>query len=92
MTDQDQILALLDEARRSGFAATGAECWDGALAIAAPVFDYTRRPIAAVSISVPASTWTLERTVSELAPVIKNAAAAISRDLGFAQADAERVA
>lgn len=77
-----KIMGLLDVARRDGFAVTGAECWDGAIAVAAPIFDYSNRPIAAVSISVPVATWTIKRAHDELGGVIVETARAISRDVG----------
>lgn len=77
-----KILALLDTARRDGFAVTGAECWDGAIAVAAPIFDYSNHPIAAVSISVPIATWTIKKAHDELGKVVVETARRISRDLG----------
>jgi DNA-binding IclR family transcriptional regulator len=53
ITDPDAFLAELQAVRRRGYAIDDQENELGGRCIAAPIFDYDEKPVAAVSISVP---------------------------------------
>lgn len=72
----------LSEAKRLGYALSFAELEEGLHAIAAPIRDANGRVIAALNVSGPAYRLTRARLL-EMAPDVIDAAALISRDLGF---------
>lgn len=55
----------------------------GVRCVGAPIRDYTRRIIGAVSLSGPSMRFTDERLDKELIPLVKKAADEISMKLGF---------
>lgn len=79
ITDRDVFLELLDEVRRRGYAYSIGDVTLGAAAIAAPVFDDTG-VVAAVSLRGPEVRLPMER-IQQLAPLVMDAAKAISREL-----------
>jgi len=66
VTDIGELMAMLEEARETGYGYSSGEYYRGDFNIAVPVFDVHGRPIAAVNISAPSVRWTLERLKSEL--------------------------
>ena len=78
LTDRDQVLERIDQARREGFAATDQEVLMGELAVSAAITDRDGRPIGAVQGSVSTASWTLDRVRAELAPKVMEAARLIS--------------
>ena len=78
LTDRDQVLERIDQARREGFAATDQEVLMGELAVSAAITDRDGRPIGAVQGSVSTASWTLDRVRAELAPKVVEAARLIS--------------
>ncbi|GAA5233971.1 IclR family transcriptional regulator [Verticiella sediminum] len=77
--DKKVLGALVEEARRDGYAYADEEFFKTDLNVAAAVFDQTGEPVAAVNISVPSPRWTLADARRELAPLAIRAARAISR-------------
>jgi PcaR/PcaU/PobR family beta-ketoadipate pathway transcriptional regulator len=82
LTDPGAILERLARARHDGFALADQEVYIGDISVAAAVFDYSGRPVAAVNIAVPTSRWTVAECVARLAPEAVATARAISRERG----------
>jgi len=81
VVDPDALREELREIRRRGFATTNGERQAGAASIAAPVFDHSGRPVAALSVCGPA-----ERFVPQLATaqqLLPEATARVSARLGY---------
>ncbi len=87
-TDLDALMGRLAEARRDGFAVAAEEYYIGDLSIAAPVFDFSCRPVAAVNMAVPSGRWTVAAVRKRLAGIVLDTARAISRTEGGADARA----
>src|SRR5690606_594985 len=95
---QDQIEAILGaesdptavktlrrtiaQVRARGYALSRGHLIVGAQAIAAPVFDRTRAPVAALGLFGPAARFTPKR-IEECAEAIRRGAASLSEALGF---------
>jgi IclR family pca regulon transcriptional regulator len=79
-----RLLADLAEVRRRGFAMSDQELAAGLRGAAAPIRDMSGRAVAAISVSGPSGSLTLERLEAEVGPTVAAAAARISRALGYA--------
>ncbi len=86
LTSPDELKTELARIREQGYAVDNQEREDGVVCVAAPVYDYTDRVIAAISISGPR-----ERMVSkdwdQLVSTLKSTAADLSRNLGHRHSD-----
>ncbi len=76
------LFAQLREVSASGVAVDDGEYEADVRCVAAPVRDYTRRVIAAVSLSGPATRMTQPRLAETLVPRLRAAALALSQRLG----------
>jgi IclR family transcriptional regulator, pca regulon regulatory protein len=85
VTDPDAIMRLVGEARKAGYAICVEEYSPGEISIAAPVLDYGRQPVAAVSMAVPSARWTVQAVEKKLGPIVVETAQAISRSEGGTQ-------
>ena len=83
ITDRDELKKKLKIIAEQGFAMDNEELDIGVRCVAAPIRDYTRRIIGAVSISGPSMRFTDERVEKELIPMVKRAAEEISTKLGY---------
>jgi DNA-binding IclR family transcriptional regulator len=83
LTDRNELLANLRKVAEQGFAIDDEELDIGVRCVSAPIRDYTRRIVGAVSISGPSMRLSLERIDKELIPLVKRAAEDISFKLGF---------
>jgi DNA-binding IclR family transcriptional regulator len=81
--DRDQLKKQLRRVVEDGYAIDDEELDVGVRCVSAPIRDYTRRIIGAVSISGPSMRLSLERIDKELVPLAKRAAEEISAKLGF---------
>ncbi|HHY97591.1 MAG TPA: IclR family transcriptional regulator [Firmicutes bacterium] len=81
ITDKDRLLAELEAIRSQGYALDNMENELGVRCVAAPIFDYSGRVVASMSISGPSIRITEER-IPELAEQIKATTREISRRLG----------
>ena len=86
VTDRHLLLECLAEARRLGYAVVDQEGLIGEISVAAPILDYTGRPIASVSIPVPTTRWSVEQVHERLAPRVLATARTISRACGSGRA------
>ncbi|WP_084462721.1 IclR family transcriptional regulator [Oceanibaculum pacificum] len=79
--DRASLEACLDQVRIDGFAMVEEEADLGEMAVAAPIFDGERKPIAALGITTSTAYWSMEDAREKLAPIVMQAATAISRSL-----------
>lgn len=84
VTDPATLAQHLAAARSQGYAVDDQENQLGGRCVAAPIFDYTGRPIAAISISAPAARLALA-AVPTIGAHVCVAARAISASLGYAR-------
>lgn len=83
ITDRDKFKAHLKKIAEQGYAIDNEEMDIGVCCVGAPIRDYTRRIIGAVSISGPSMRFSKDRMENELIPLVKRAAEDISTKLGF---------
>lgn len=81
ITDREEFLRQLAEARELGYAIDDEENEEGGRCVAAPIFDYTGKPIASISLSAPVSRFSLA-DAPHFAALVREAAHAISTSLG----------
>ncbi|NVO00441.1 MAG: IclR family transcriptional regulator [Geobacteraceae bacterium] len=83
ITDRDEFKAHLAQIAEQGYAIDNEEMDIGVCCVGAPIRDYTRRIIGAVSISGPSMRFSMERMQKELIPLVRQAGEDISTKLGF---------
>lgn len=83
ITDKAQFRRHLAEVVEKGYAIDNEELDIGVRCVGAPIRDYTRRIVGAVSISGPSMRFTDERMDKELIPLVVKAGEEISSKLGF---------
>ena len=83
ITDRDELRKHLKVVAEQGFAVDNEELDIGVRCVGAPIRDYTRRIIGAVSVSGPSMRFSDERMEKELIPIVKKAAEEISLKLGY---------
>ena len=81
ITQQPELSAALESARRLGYAVNQGEFRPDVSGVAAPIFDYTELAIAALGVSVPTSRMTPE-VADELARLLVEGAQVVSLALG----------
>ncbi len=79
------IVDELDRIRENGYSVDNEEMEEGVRCVAALVYDFSRKPIAAISISGVVMRIPPER-IPELGGIVRSFAERISRDLGFSSA------
>jgi len=82
ITDVNALQIHLQQVRAQGYALDDEERYMGVRCIAAPIFDHTRKVIAGISMSGPASRVTLDK-VPELSKFVIRVANDISSELGY---------
>lgn len=83
ITDRDALKKDLTKVAEQGYAFDIEELDIGVRCVAAPIRDYTRRIVGALSISGPATRFSDERLEKELVPLITRASEELSTRLGF---------
>jgi DNA-binding IclR family transcriptional regulator len=83
IADADAMHKALEQVRKDGYAIDDEELDPGVRCIAAPIRDYTRRIVGAISISGPSMRISNERIKEELVPLILTSAADLSTRLGY---------
>jgi len=81
--DKDEMAKHLSRIAEFGYAEDDEELEIGVKCIGAPIRDYTKRVIGAVSVSAPSMRFTADRMNSILIPLIKEAAEELSAKLGY---------
>lgn len=84
VTDLSQLRKLLEETRERAWTVSRGELQPGSAEMAAPVFDHRAEVTAAVSIAGPDELYDPEQ-VMEYLPFLWEAAAGISREMGYAE-------
>ena len=82
IVDPDELRKELEKIRNQGFAVSRGETSIGAVGVAAPLFDYSGRVVAAFSVGGPEGRITPER-IPVFARYVKEVAAQASRALGY---------
>ncbi len=83
ITDREELKKQLRQISEQGYAIDNEELDLGVRCIGAPIRDYTRRIVGAVSISGPSMRLTADRMEKDLIPMVRGAAEEISSKLGF---------
>ena len=83
ITDLDELKENLKKIKRLGYAFSNGEWVLDAAGVAGPVFDQHSQIVAALTISGPAQRFTSEKTLEEMAALVKSGAAEISAELGY---------
>ena len=83
ITDRETLKKQLKQIAEQEYAIDDEELDLGVRCIGAPIRDYTRRVVGAISISGPSMRLTDERIENELIPLVKKAADEISTKLGY---------
>ncbi|MDO9069408.1 MAG: IclR family transcriptional regulator C-terminal domain-containing protein, partial [Deltaproteobacteria bacterium] len=83
ITDRDVLKKQLKVIAEQGYAVDNEELDIGVKCVSAPIRDYTRRIIGAVSISGPSMRFPDDRINNELIPLVLKAGEEISAKLGF---------
>ena len=83
ITDKELLKKNLAVIAEQGYAVDNEELDNGVRCVSAPIRDYTRRIIGAVSISGPSMRFSDERIEKELIPLVRKAAEEISAKLGY---------
>lgn len=81
--DPDELFEQLRNTARIGYAVDNEELEVGVRCIGAPIRDYKKNIIGAVSVSGPSMRFSQERMEHEIIPLVKEAADEISMKLGF---------
>ncbi|MFA8391318.1 IclR family transcriptional regulator [Burkholderia ubonensis] len=81
VTTLGELVALLDDTRRLGYATNEEELFIGDMSIAAPVLGSQGQPVAAVHVVAPTSRWTFDDARSKLAPAVIDCARGISNSI-----------
>jgi IclR family transcriptional regulator, pca regulon regulatory protein len=79
--DPAQLRALIDECRRSGYAAVADELAYGVVALAVPVLDHSGRVVAALNTSSHSGKTTRARLVRDRLGMLRQLSRRISTDL-----------
>ena len=82
ITDKQSLVARLEEIRSSGFAYDEEENEVGLRCIACPIYNYTGKVVAGVSVTGPASRLS-QAAILEKLPFLKETAERISAELGY---------
>jgi DNA-binding IclR family transcriptional regulator len=83
ITDREELKKQLAVIAEQGYAIDNEELDEGVRSVGAPIRDYTRRIIGAVSISGPSMRFSDERINKELIPMVIKASEEISAKLGY---------
>jgi DNA-binding IclR family transcriptional regulator len=83
ITDREVLKGQLMRIVEQDYAIDNEELDLGVRCVGAPIRDYTRRVVGAISISGPSMRLTDDRIEKELVPLVKKAADEISTKLGF---------
>jgi DNA-binding IclR family transcriptional regulator len=83
IVEKKKLIEHLKQVAKQGYAVDYEEYDIGVACTGAPIRDYTRRVVGAISLSGPSSRLTHERIEKEMAPLVVEAAKEISRRLGY---------
>lgn len=81
VTDRTRLMKLVEDCRRVGYSAVEDELAYGVVAVAVPVFDQSRKVVAALNSSSHSKKITKARLVRDRIPMLQEISAQISREL-----------
>ncbi|GLQ17355.1 IclR family transcriptional regulator [Maritalea porphyrae] len=81
ITDREQILSLIAQARKDGFASAVQECINGELTVGSPIYGRDGRVIASMNICVHGRAWSPAEVIEKLSPIAVKTATEISQAL-----------
>jgi IclR family KDG regulon transcriptional repressor len=91
IADRDRMIEHLMLVKEVGYAVDDEEWDEGVRCVGAPIMDYTRKVVGGLSISAPSVRMTLDKIKKDYVPLIKDACAQISADLGYKPLDDKSV-
>lgn len=83
ISDREKLLEHLVLIKETGYALDDEEWDEGVRCVGAPIFDYTRKAVAAISISGPSVRMEMDKLKKEYVSLVKEACGEISRRLGY---------
>jgi IclR family KDG regulon transcriptional repressor len=83
ISDREKVVEHLALVKELGYAVDDEEWDEGVRCVAAPIYDYTRKVVGAVSISAPSVRMPMEQVKKEYVPMIIEACEEISDRLGY---------
>ncbi len=83
LTDRDRIIEHLALVKELGYSIDDEEWDEGVRCVGAPILDYTRKVVGALSISGPSVRVSMDKVKKELVPLVKGACEEISTRLGY---------
>jgi IclR family transcriptional regulator, pca regulon regulatory protein len=81
VTDRAKLMKLIDECRRNGYSAVEDELAYGVVAVAVPVYDQSRRVVAALNTSSHSKKITKAKLVRDRLTMLQTVSAQISKEL-----------
>lgn len=84
ITSFEELCKELEKVKKVGYALDCEESEIGVNCIAAPIYNHTRKIVAALGFSIPTQRFS-KKLIEKILPLLKNGTAEISRTLGFIQ-------
>jgi IclR family transcriptional regulator, pca regulon regulatory protein len=78
VTDARELMALLEQVKKQGWALVDQELEVGLRSLAVPIFDFKGCPVGALNIATHASRWTMGALQKDALPVLRQAAHSVS--------------
>ena len=82
ISDKDRLMEHLTVVKEIGYAIDDEEWDEGVRCVGAPIFDYTRKVVGAISISAPSVRMTMDTVKKEYVPLIKKAVEELTQITG----------
>jgi DNA-binding IclR family transcriptional regulator len=83
ISNRDKLVEHLALVKEQGYAVDNEEWDEGVRCVGAPIYDYTRKVVGAVSISAPSARMSMDQVKNEYVPLILDACDEISQQLGY---------
>jgi DNA-binding IclR family transcriptional regulator len=87
ISDRDKVIEHLGLVKEMGYAVDDEEWDEGVRCVGAPIFDYTRKVVGAISVSAPSVRLSSEKVKKELVPLLTKACEEVSTRLGYKAID-----
>lgn len=83
ISDRSKLMEHLLLVKELGYAVDDEEWDEGVRCVGAPIFDYTRKAVGAISVSAPSVRMSMDKLRKEYVPLVRTACEEISRRLGY---------
>ena len=83
ITTKDKLLMELEKTSKNGYALDDEECEEGLRCVAAPIYDYSNKIVAALSLFGNVEKMSFERIEKEILPELQSLAKDISFKMGY---------